>query len=356
MCSSASSTGKSEAGVSPEVSSTAGAPPQEVDPVSRVRIIVPVRNGGARWREAARALQAVVRDPRRVAVIDSTSSDGSDRVAQECGFEFVQIDPRTFNHGATRQWAVEHFCRDAAFAVFMTHDAVIDGPASLANLIAAFADPAVGAAYGRQLPHAGAGPFEAHMALFNYAGTSETRSLHDAARLGIKAAYLSNSFAAYRLTALKECGGFPRHLILGEDTWVAVHMLLAGWRIRYCATAQVRHSHSYNVRQEARRYFDFGVLHAQLPELMSHFGAAEGEGARFVASELRYFVSTAPWRLPLVPVRNVARYVGYRLGRMFRRLPPQLCRRLSMTKVYWDNSRARDSSSRISRESGGHEA
>lgn len=308
----------------------------EVEPaVNHARIIVPVRNGGARWREAAAALSRAVPDPRLVAVVDSGSSDGSDRIAEECGFEVERIDPRTFNHGRTRQRAVERFCGGREFAVLMTHDAVLEGRDSLEALLGAFRDPQVGAAYGRQLPHLDAGPFETHFVRFNYGAVSETRSLADAARLGIKAAYISNSFGAYRLSALRACGGFPSHLILGEDTCVAVRMLLSGWRLRYCAEARVRHSHAYTIVQESQRYFDFGVLHSQLPELMSHFGAAEGEGARFVASELRYMAAHAPWLTAAVLIRNGAKYVAYRAGRSFRRLPRRLCRRLSMTKVFW---------------------
>lgn len=312
----------------------------EVGGLRRARVIVPVRNGGQRWREAAHALRVSLPDPALVAVVDSGSTDGSDRVALESGFELARIDPRTFNHGGTRQWAVERFCGGKEFAVLLTHDAVLEGLQSLSALLGAFSDPQVGAAYGRQLPHCGAGPFEAHMILFNYGQTSETRSLADSPRLGIKAAYISNSFAAYRLSALRACGGFPSHLILGEDTCVAVKMLLSGWKVRYCAESRVRHSHAYGVARETQRYFDFGVMHAQLPELLRNFGAAEGEGLRFLTSELRYFARNAPHLLPLVPVRNAAKYVGYSLGRRFASLPRGLCRRLSMTKVFWDHPAA----------------
>jgi len=308
--------------------------------LERARIIVPVRNGGATWRAAAAALREAVTDPAMVAVVDSSSTDGSDRVAADCGFEVVSVEPRTFNHGRTRQMAVDRFCTGREFAIFLTHDAVLDAPGAVTDLLSAFEDPGVGAAYGRQVPHDGARPFDAHVILFNYGERSETRSLEDAPRLGIKAAYLSNSFAAYRISAFQACGGFPSHLILGEDTSVAVRMLLSGWKVRYCAEARVRHSHRYSVLQEMQRYFDFGVLHAQLPELMRHFGAAEGEGARFIASELRYVAANAPWLLPLVPVRNGAKYLGYRLGRTFTRLPRGVCRRLSMTKVFWNGGSA----------------
>jgi len=300
-----------------------------------VRIIVPVRNGGARWREAAAALECAVDDPGKVTVVDSESTDGSDSVARACGFRVHRVDVRTFNHGRTRQEAVDRFCATDRIVVFLTQDAILESAASLAALVGALAAPETGAAYGRQLPHERARPFEAHAALFNYRPVSETRTIEDAARIGIKAAFFSNSFAAYRVAALKRCGGFPAHLILGEDAYVAMRMLTMGWRIRYCADARARHSHAYSVAEEMRRYFDFGVMHAQIPELIERFGAPEGEGMRFVASELGYIARSAPWLLPEVLFRNAAKYGGYRLGRAYERLPRPWCRALSMTKGYW---------------------
>jgi rhamnosyltransferase len=303
--------------------------------LSEARIIIPVRNGGPRWREAAAALRVSISDPASVVVVDSASSDGSDAVATSLGFELHRIDSSTFNHGRTRQEAVDQFCQGKRFAVFLTQDAVVEGSATLVTVLNAFGDSRTGAAYGRQLPHRDARPFGAHAALFNYRPVSETRTLADAARLGIKAAFFSNSFAAYRIEALRQCGGFPDHLILGEDAYVAMRLLMAGWQVRYCADAPVRHSHDYTIAEEVRRYFDFGVMHAQIPELLEQFGPPEGEGARFVLSELCYMGKAAPWLLPEVPLRNAAKYAGYRLGRLHSRLPRGLCRWLSMTKVYW---------------------
>jgi rhamnosyltransferase len=303
----------------------------------KTRIIVPIRNGGARWREAAVALRDAVPDPTIVAVVDSSSTDGSDVVAANLGFEVIRINHLTFNHGRTRQEAVDRFCVGRDFGVFLTQDAVIDGPESLTALLASFSDPQVGAAYGRQVPHPNASLFGSHSARFLYPSESAIRKLTDASRHGIRTAYISNSFAAYRLSALRSCGGFPSTLILGEDTYVALHMLLAGWSISYRADALVKHSHDYTIVQEMQRYFDFGVLHAQLPELLQRLGEPESDGLRFVRSELRYMTSSAPWRLPEVIVRNFAKYVGYRLGRVFRILPNSLRLRLSMTKGYWNS-------------------
>ena len=93
-------------------------------------------------------------------------------------------------------------------------------------LLDAFPDPQVGAAYGRQLPHHNASPFGRHSASFLYPATSDVRTLANAPRHGIRTAPISNSFAAYRIRALNECGGFPSTLILGEDTHVGLRMLL----------------------------------------------------------------------------------------------------------------------------------
>jgi rhamnosyltransferase len=303
---------------------------------SDTRIIIPVRNGGDRWREAAQALRRCVPTPSMVVVIDSSSTDGSDIIAAELGFELERIDPRTFNHGRTRQNAVDRFCKGHSFVVFLTHDAIIEGSESLIELLSAFDDPRTGAAYGRQLPHYNAQPFARHSAAYLYPGDDNTRGLADAARYGIRTTHLSNSYAAYRLQALYECGGFPSALILGEDAHVALRMLQSGWTISYRATATVRHSHDYSLFQEMQRYFDYGVLHTQLPDLLTELGSPEGEGMRFVTSELRYVAASAPRLLPLVPMRNAAKYLGYRLGRNFKKLPNSVRRRLSMTRGFWD--------------------
>jgi rhamnosyltransferase len=302
------------------------------------RILIPVRNGGERWREAAAALRRCVLCPESVIVIDSDSTDGSGQVAREHGFTVERIDVRDFNHGRTRQEAVAKHCGNVPFAILLTQDAVLESDRSLTEILAAFGDPGVGAAYGRQLPHPGAHPVAAYANLVNYPPESSTRSVEDSAYLGMKVAYLSNSFAAYRVAALQQCGGFPSHLILGEDTYVAMRMLLSGWRVRYCAHARVFHSHNYTLVEEMERFFDYGVLHAQCPGILTRFGAAEATGLKLLRSEVRYMGRRAPWLLPQVAVRSCLKFVGYRLGRSYNRLPVSLCRRLSMTKGYWNSS------------------
>jgi rhamnosyltransferase len=250
------------------------------------------------------------------------------------GAEVHVIDRKTFDHGGTRQKAVATLV-DTDIVIFLTQDAIPADANAFRNLVGAFENPRVGAAYGRQLPAPNATPFAAHARLFNYPVASEVRSLADVKRLGIKTAFCSNSFAAYRRKALLEAGGFPTHAIFGEDMLAVATMLASGWEIQYVASALVHHSHNYTVSEEFRRYFDMGFFHGTHPDLMTRFGTPTGEGWQFVRSELAYLSRAAPTLIPSALARSVSKYLGYRLGKMARYLPTGFNRRVSMNQGYW---------------------
>lgn len=217
----------------------------------------------------------------------------------------------------------------------MTQDAVLSGPNALADLVAAFADPQVGASCGRQLPRPGAGDVEAHARSFNYPATSEVRSLEGRMQLGIKGAFLSNSLAAYRRSALMHVGGFPANVIFGEDTVTAGRLLLAGYKVAYVAEACAYHSHPYTPTQEFKRYFDIGVLHSRECWLLEEFGQPSGEGKRFVLSELRYLLKRNVWQIPSALIRTGVKFLGHRLGRVEARLSVRIKCKLSMHPRFW---------------------
>lgn len=248
--------------------------------------------------------------------------------------KIVKTTPQAFNHGNTRQQAAEA-CAIYSFLIYMTQDAVPANIHALKNLIQVFRDKSVGCAYGRQLPNADAGILGAHARLFNYPAKSQIKTLADSKKLGIKAAFISDTFAAYRTSALKEIGGFPKGVILSEDTYAAAKMLMAGWKSVYCAEAQVYHSHDYTIWQEFRRYFDTGVFHACEPWIREQFGQAEGEGKKFVLSEVRYLFRRAPWMLPAMILRDGMKFLGYRMGMKANALPAWLREKCSMNRLYW---------------------
>ncbi|MCH9052461.1 MAG: glycosyltransferase family 2 protein [Proteobacteria bacterium] len=306
-----------------------------VPSIENLALVIPTLDAGRHVDRMVAALKAQTLMPSRFLVIDSGSSDDTVARFGDAGAQIHAIPPSEFDHGGTRQLAVDMLA-DAEFVIFLTQDAVPAHPEAFANLVRAFEDVRVGVAFGRQLPAPGAKPIAAHARLFNYPGESYVRSLSDAPRYGVKTSFCSNSFAAYRRAALREAGGFPSRLIIAEDSVTAAAILTAGWTLHYVADARVYHSHDYTLTQEFRRYFDIGALHATADGWAERFGRPEGEGRRFVISELAYLSRKGPALIPLALVRTVSKYLAYRLGHIERHLPPGLKRRLSMNTRFWD--------------------
>jgi rhamnosyltransferase len=268
-------------------------------------------------------------------VVDSGSTDGTRFDNLPNGWRLMHIAAEDFNHGATRNLALQNLHADSDVVVYMTQDALLADAKAIHALVSVFEDSEVACAYGRQLPHTDASPLAAHARLFNYPATSRVVGLADKARLGLKTCFLSNSFAAYRVADLQAIGGFPSDVILGEDMSVAARLLMAGKRVAYVADACAYHSHNYSVMQEFRRYFDTGVFHARSPWLLAEFGSAGGEGLRFVRSELAYLWRHAPWWIPSAVLRTAAKWCGYRLGRLESLWPLWFKRWCSMHLGYW---------------------
>ena len=301
----------------------------------QILVLVPTCNPGPKWNDFLQALHAQTLRSTRCIVIDSESSDGAVQAAQAMGIAVHNVARANFNHGTTRQQAVDLFASNADIVVFLTQDALLADPGALEKLVSVLDDPSIGAAYGRQLPHADATPVAAHARLFNYPGKGHIRSLADVPVFGIKTCFLSNSFAAYRVTALREVGGFPSNVILGEDMHTSARMLTAGYSVAYSSQAAVYHSHNYSLLEDFCRSFDTGVFHAQQPWLIRSFGAAGREGVRFVCSEMAYLLRKAPWRMPEAAIRTMLKALAYRLGCHYVLLPSKVRRSLSMHKGYW---------------------
>ena len=306
--------------------------------MSRVAVIVPVLNAAEDWCLFNPALRSQGLRPDQVLIVDSSSTDGTAELARIEGYRVLSIERRNFNHGGTRQEASRLFPA-AEFLVYLTQDAVLATEDAVAKLIEPFEDSMIGASFGRQLPRAGAGSIEAHARLFNYPSRSDVRTLATRETKGFKAVFFSNSFAAYRASALEAVGGFPTNVIVSEETIVSSKLLLAGWKTAYVAEAQTYHSHGYSLLQEFSRYFDIGVLHSQEPWLLAEFGGVGNEGRRFATSECKYLWTENPAALPSSVLRLMLKYLGYKLGRRQLALGPSLSERFSQQKQFWNNHR-----------------
>ena len=299
-----------------------------------VAVIIPTLNAHSYLDAMIAALEKQSIPASSVLVIDSGSKDTTVERFQRYGAEVTGLDGRPFNHGGTRRYGTD-LRPHAKFYVVLTHDAIPASPDAFALILRAFDNPDVGMAYGRQLPRSEAKAIERHARLYNYPTVSELRSYGDRKRLGGKTTFCSDSFAAYRASALAAVGGFPSDCYFAEDQHIAGKMLKAGYKMAYCAEACVVHSHPYSLGEDFRRYFDVGVWHCRDAWLIDEFGKAEGEGLKFILSEIRYLLRHAPQALPSCGARTIAKYVGYKLGLREAYLTSEQKMKLAMQSFYW---------------------
>lgn len=304
----------------------------------RVACLIPTFNGGSLWSLSANAISGQSITPELVYAVDSSSSDETVKISEFHGFNVKKICQCDFNHGGTRNFMVKDLTDFDVF-VFITQDVILNSSAALEKLLSYFNDDNVAAVYGRQIPHDDANPLAIHARTFNYPEISIVKSFNDISTFGIKTVFMSNSFAAYRTKVFFDLGGFPENTILAEDMYLTAKIIKAGYKVVYAAEAEVKHSHNYTPWDEFRRYFDIGVFHACEPWIREEFGNATGEGKRFILSELMFLWKTAPLWIPLALISNACKFVGYKLGQKYRKLPWSWCRRLSMYRVYWSQNK-----------------
>lgn len=307
----------------------------------KIACVIPTYNGRNDVERLLSSLATQTILP-QIFIVDSSSTDGTFDVALSSNHQAISIPSSQFNHGGTRQMMIDINSEYDIF-VFLTQDAYLEDSKSLSQLVSAFSDPQVGAVCGRQLPHHDAVPLARHARAFNYPSASSVKEMDDVPELGLKAAFISNSFAAYRREALESVGGFPKHVIFAEDMYVAAKMLLHGWKVAYSGDACCRHSHNYTIGEEFSRYFDMGVFHAREPWIRQQFGSAGGEGLRYVVSEIKYLGLRNSYLWPTSIIRNICKLVGYKMGQNESLLPTPLKKKLGMYKRYWDSPYAEKS-------------
>lgn len=281
-----------------------------------VSIVVPTYNAGDDFNKFAEMIKKQTANIVKVLVIDSSSTDNTVKIAKEYGFIVKVIDRKDFGHGKTRQYALEKV--DTEVVVFLTQDALLFDEFSVDNLVKFLvSDEKLGVVYGKQLPYPETGILGSFARLNNYPDISKINTFEDRGKLGIKAAFLSDSFSAYKKSMLMNLGGFPKHVSFGEDTYVAAKFLMNGFKTGYCSEAKVYHAHDFSLKQEYERCKEIGRFHKQEHWLLGTFGKAEGEGVKFVINEAKYLLKNGKWYfLPIAFMHNIVKYLGYKFGKM----------------------------------------
>jgi glycosyltransferase involved in cell wall biosynthesis len=298
--------------------------------VSTVSVVIPVKDGERYLEELLDALAREGVD--ETLVIDSGSRDRSCEIARAAGVELLEIAPREFGHGRTRNLGAEQVSGE--LICFLTQDAT-PCPGWLAAYREAFSlDERIGAAYGPHLPRAGTSPMIARELSEFFAGFApdgRPRIQSSGAE-----SFLSNVNACYA----RACWEAIRFRDVGysEDQAFGTDLLAADWSKVYHPGAAVLHAHDYGQVEFMRRYFD---EYRGLRESTGHiepFGvlATVGHVRRQVAADRHWMAGRGVGRLQSArwsgraAVHHGGRRVFSALGSRAERVPKALQRRLSL--------------------------
>ena len=307
-----------------------------------VTVLIPTFRPDRKLNELLRRLSKQTMLPSRVLLMNTVEGDEDGQLTESVDefrdcfpvLSVFHVDRKEFDHGGTRHLGMSF--ADTELVLCMTQDAIPKDRHLISSLAKWFDDPLVAAAYGRQLAAKGCSPEERFTRSFNYPETSRVKSKEDLEELGIKTFFCSDVCAMWRRETYFEMGGFERRTIFNEDMILAGKMIRAGYRVVYDADAQVWHSHSYSCVKQLKRNFDLGVSQAEHPEVFS-MASSTGEGIKMVEQNAAWLLRSGNViRIPKLVLDSGCKYIGYFLGKRYRKLPRKLILKLTDNRTYWD--------------------
>lgn len=246
----------------------------------------------------------------------------------------ITVPFSSFDHGKTRDEAIRKSSAD--IVVCMTQDALPANKEMLEALIKPLEDEKIALAYARQMPRKDSRITEKFIRNFNYPAENKRKSIADVGKLGIKTFFCSNVCAAYKREVYLQTGGFECHVPLNEDMLYAMKCMKDGRDIFYSADAKVIHSHNYTYKQQFKRNFDIAVSQAQHAEDFDNI-SSEKEGIRLVRSMVIYLMKRGKaWYIPYFAGECVAKYLGFYLGKRYKRLPLSMVKKCSLDARFWE--------------------
>jgi rhamnosyltransferase len=257
-----------------------------------VSIVLLTRNGA---RTLPATLAAIARQrtdfPFEMVAVDSGSTDGTSALLEPVAREVLRIVPASFNHGLTRNFAIEH--ARGALVVLLVQDALPASDDWLARLTAPLrADQQVAGAFCRQQPRADATAIARHYLDAWVAASATPRSVTLAGAADLDRL---DPLTRLQLCAFDNVCSCVRREVwaripfaetpIGEDLEWAKAVLLAGHRLDYVPDAIVLHSHDRPARYELARTY---VLHRRLFSLFGVRTIPTVSGlARAIGSSMR---------------------------------------------------------------------
>lgn len=247
----------------------------------KLSLIIPTLNAESLICSLIDSIKAQAVVPDEIIVVDSESDDKTVELLKNYPeVRVISIKRKDFDHGKTRDMALRKSTGD--YVIFMTQDAVPANKYLTERLLAPFFnDDQIALSTGRQLPKPDATRMEQLVRTFNYPAQSRVRSRDDIPEMGIKTFFSSDVCAAYRRDIYEKLGGFDYPIKTNEDMFYAAKVINAGYKIAYCADAEVLHSHNLTLKEQYQRNFIQGYEIARHRDILGD-ASQESEGMKLV--------------------------------------------------------------------------
>ena len=300
----------------------------------KVDVVIPVYHPGSEFKKLMERLERQTYEVNSIFLMHTTDGQSLESMKERYKNVTVEeITPDEFDHAATRDKGIRQ--SDADIVICMTQDACPDNEYLVSELVQALEEANVAVAYARQLPRKESTLLERYTRQFNYPPESKVKSSKDLEKMGIKTFFCSDVCAAYNRDMYLKNGGFEKKAIFNEDMIFASHLIEEGKKIAYVADAKVWHWHNYTAKDQLKRNFDLAVSQVDAGGLFTQV-KSESEGIRLVKMTLKHFIKKGQfYYIPKIITQNGAKYIGYRLGKNYKKLPKKWILKISLNPWYW---------------------
>lgn len=230
-------------------------------------IVIPVKNGGERFRQVLTAIKnQKTKYEYETIIVDSGSTDGSVQVAKEFGVSLYEIPASEFGHGKTRNYGASK--GSGKYIIFLTQDALPADENWLENMIEAIAESRAAGGFGRHLPYPDCNMVDQKLLYYHFIrfGSGDKPFYEFKLDESNREKYEKDSDYEQYLTFFSDnCSCLRRDVWekipyedvdFAEDQVWAKAILEAGYTKIYVPGAAVYHSHDYPLKEYKKRYFD----------------------------------------------------------------------------------------------------
>ncbi len=248
----------------------------------------------------------------KINYILTESSDKTEEFLKKNNCSYKKINKTDFSHSLVRENAAYKCTSD--ILVFITQDVIIKDKNWLYELTKDITETSdIVATYSRQLPNDNG--IEKYTREKNYPKDSFIVSKDDIERLGLKTFFFSDASSAIRRDIFNKLNGYDRkNLPTNEDMYIAHKIIMAGYKIKYCASSVVYHSHKFSLKEVYNRYRLTGIFFKE-NNYLDKYGTNKAGGSLATYVLKRAIDEKNIKVLVRFPFDMLARIIGMKVGK-----------------------------------------